>query len=82
MKVEQILERAGINKTGLGVAYLKDGLEEIELYTKENVVRGGLVRVESKDIATSAWGIHASSNYLLHPVIGDKSLNKLQFLSS
>ena len=31
MKVEQIMERAGIAQTGRAVAYIKDGLEEIQM---------------------------------------------------
>ena len=34
MTVEQIMERAGINKTGRAVAYIKDGLEEINMLTE------------------------------------------------
>ena len=40
MKVQEIMERVGMTETGRAVAYIKDGLEEIEMYTKENVLSG------------------------------------------
>ena len=51
MKVKEIMERAGINQTGRAIAYIKDGLEEIELFAKQNVVRGSLVNVLSNTIS-------------------------------
>ena len=34
MKVKQIMERAGLTETGRGIAYIKDGLDEINMYTE------------------------------------------------
>lgn len=40
MKVQQIMERAGIAQTGRAIAYIKDGLEEMNLISNENIVKG------------------------------------------
>jgi len=40
MTVKEVMERLSITETGRAVAYIKDGLEEIEMYTKENVLSG------------------------------------------
>ena len=56
MKVKEIMERAGINQTGRAIAYIKDGLEEIELFTKQNVVRGSAVITTGTGIKTTADG--------------------------
>ena len=37
MKVREIMERCGLNQTGLAVAYIKDGLEEIEMLTETHL---------------------------------------------
>ena len=37
MKVEEIMERAGIDQTGLAIAYIKDALEEINLISETHV---------------------------------------------
>ena len=34
MKVKELMERAGTNETGKAVAYIKDGLEEINMLTE------------------------------------------------
>ena len=34
MTVKELMERAGINETGRAVAYIKDGLEEIQMLTE------------------------------------------------
>ena len=34
MKVKEIMERVGIGKTGLAVAYIKDALEELNMLTE------------------------------------------------
>jgi len=44
MKVKEIMERAGMVETGKAVAYIKDGLEEINMLTETHT------RVESFDI--------------------------------
>ena len=44
MKVKELMERIGINNTGKAVAYIKDGLEEIEMLTETHT------RVERIDI--------------------------------
>ena len=31
MKVQELMERAGVNQTGRAIAYIKDGLEEINM---------------------------------------------------
>ena len=45
MKIREIMERAGINQTGRAVAYIKDGLEEMnfESETHVNIERINLV---------------------------------------
>ena len=37
MKVEQIMERAGIDQTGRAIAYIKDALEEMNLISETHV---------------------------------------------
>ena len=51
MKVSEIMERSGIGSTGRAVAYIKDGLEEIEMHTKQNVVRGALALTTGSGIS-------------------------------
>ena len=34
MKVKELMERVGTNQTGRAVAYIKDGLEEIQMLTE------------------------------------------------
>ena len=51
MKVKEIMERANIQHTGRAVAYIKDGLEEIEMFTKQNIIRGNLAVYNASTIA-------------------------------
>ena len=51
MKVQEIMERVGMTETGRAIAYIKDGLEEIEIYAKENISRGGLARTTGTGIS-------------------------------
>ena len=44
MTVKELMERAGTNQTGKAVAYIKDGLEEINMLTETHT------RVETFDI--------------------------------
>jgi len=44
MKVQEIMERAGISETGRAIAYIKDGLEEMNLISSENIVKGSTVK--------------------------------------
>ena len=44
MKVKELMERVGTNATGRAVAYIKDGLEEINMLTETHT------RVETFDI--------------------------------
>ena len=37
MKVQELMERAGINQTGLAIAYIKDALEEMNLISETHV---------------------------------------------
>lgn len=37
MKVEEIMERSGINQTGQAIAYIKDAMEEINTLTEVNI---------------------------------------------
>ena len=39
MKVKEVMELAGVTKTGLALALIKDALTEIELLSKENVTQ-------------------------------------------
>jgi hypothetical protein len=36
MTIKELMERVGINETGRAVAYVKDGLEEIQMLTEVN----------------------------------------------
>tara|TARA_R100001530_G_scaffold121342_1_gene88764 strand:- start:1 stop:282 length:282 start_codon:yes stop_codon:yes gene_type:complete len=38
MKILEIMERAGINETGRALAYIKDGLEEMNLISETHVM--------------------------------------------
>ena len=53
MTVKEVMERLNINETGRAVAYIKDGLEEIEMYTKENVLSGSRASVTANTISLS-----------------------------
>ena len=44
MKIKELMERAGTNETGKAIAYIKDGLEEINMLTETHST------VESFDI--------------------------------
>ena len=37
MKVQELMERVGITQTGLALAYIKDGLEEINMLAETHV---------------------------------------------
>ena len=37
MKVQEIMERAGINQVGFAIAYIKDALEEINILSETHV---------------------------------------------
>lgn len=37
MKVQELMERVGINQTGRAIAYIKDGLEEINVLSESEV---------------------------------------------
>ena len=50
MKVERIMERAGLMETGKGIAYIKDALEEINKLT-ETVFRNEKIDI-TKDQVT------------------------------
>ena len=45
MKVQEIMERAGITQTGRAIAYIKDGMEDlnIKFETHTNVERTSIV---------------------------------------
>ena len=47
MTVKELMERAGINETGRAVAYIKDGLEEIQMLTEVHT------KIERFDITES-----------------------------
>ena len=47
MKIKELMERIGINQTGRAVAYIKDGLEEINMLTETHT------RIERFDIAAN-----------------------------
>ena len=44
MKIKELMERLGVNNTGRVIAYVKDGLEEINMLTETHT------KVESFDI--------------------------------
>ena len=37
MKIQEIMERAGIAKTGIGIAYIKDALDEMNIIAETHV---------------------------------------------
>ena len=37
MKVQKLMERAGMNQTGLAIAYIEDALEEINLKSETHI---------------------------------------------
>ena len=37
MKVKQLMERVGMNQTGRAIAYIKDGLEEMNMISETHV---------------------------------------------
>ena len=37
MKVKELMERVGVNKTARAIAYLKDGLEELNIISETHV---------------------------------------------
>ena len=39
MKIRELMELAGVTKTGLAIALVKDALTEIELSAKENITQ-------------------------------------------
>jgi len=47
MTVKELMERIGINETGRAVAYIKDGLEEINMLTEVHT------RIEKFDIGAN-----------------------------
>tara|TARA_E500000305_G_C4014621_1_gene234821 strand:- start:673 stop:954 length:282 start_codon:yes stop_codon:yes gene_type:complete len=47
MKIKELMERVGTNETGKAVAYIKDGLEEINMLTETHT------RVETFDISAN-----------------------------
>ena len=51
MKVKEIMERAGTHETGRAIAYIKDGLEEMNLISAENINRGTVVSTEGTGIS-------------------------------
>jgi len=51
MKVQQIMERVGITETGRAIAYIKDGLEEMNLISSENIVKGSVASITGTGIS-------------------------------
>ena len=39
MKVQEVMERAGITDTGRAIAYIKDGLEELNMISETHVTK-------------------------------------------
>ena len=37
MKIQEIMERAGIAKTGIGIAYIKDALDEMNILAETHI---------------------------------------------
>ena len=48
MKVQEIMERVGINKTGQAIAYIKDALEEINMISETNIRNSRIDIVENQ----------------------------------
>ena len=56
MTVQEIMDRAGTNQTGRAVAYIKDGLEEIQIATGENRAQGSLAHLTANTISFTLSG--------------------------
>lgn len=61
MKVQELMERVGINQTGRAIAYIKDGLEEMNLISETNIVKGTNVSVTGTGISFNADNTTAGS---------------------
>ena len=48
MKVQEIMERAGVTETGRAIAYIKDGLEEMNLIHETNITTQRIDIVKDK----------------------------------
>ena len=48
MKVQEVMERAGISQTGRALAYIKDAFEEIELLFETNIDKADIPIVKDK----------------------------------
>ena len=48
MKVQELMERAGIKETGRAIAYIKDGLEEINMIAETHVSRDKIDLIEDQ----------------------------------
>ena len=48
MKVKELMERIGTNETGRAIAYIKDGLEEMNILTETHIKSARLNIVEDK----------------------------------
>tara|TARA_R100001594_G_C4047711_1_gene264451 strand:+ start:1842 stop:2954 length:1113 start_codon:yes stop_codon:yes gene_type:complete len=62
MKVQEIMERAGVTETGRAIAYIKDGLEEMNLISSENIVKGIVVKTTSTGISFVGEDLFRSVN--------------------
>ena len=77
MLVKEIMERVGITETGRAIAYIKDGLEEMNLISSENIVTGDKRSITSNgisinggevfDAATKAWDGASDDSYSATP---------------
>jgi len=55
VKVQEIMERVGMRETGRAIAYIKDGLEEMNLISETNIVKG-------TNASTTGTGISFDAN--------------------
>ena len=62
MKVKEIMERAGVVETGRAIAYIKDGLEEMNLISSENIVKGTIASTTSTGISVDAANTNVTTN--------------------
>ena len=54
MNIKEMMERAGTHETGRAIAYLKDGLEEINTISEETISRGSIASIKGTGISIDA----------------------------
>ena len=58
MKVQEIMERAGVTETGRAIAYIKDGLEEMNLISDTNIMRGTKTKAVGSGVVFDGFNVN------------------------